>query len=228
MRKSIFSWLGREFILLSGEARVTGSVEEQSTDLFRRFESELRESNLSLEHTVRTRIWAADQEARVSATTVRSNILGGKRKAASSSYISVGHFDSGARVALDLLAMRPSRPAADRQPVEFEPPRLYISQLRYDSVVFVSGFTAEANGLENQVSEVFLDLDGALKVASTSWEQVVQVSVFLSRTQNVDVLRNLLRKANRFDLAKMAIECVDGFAREKGLLEVEVTALTGG
>jgi enamine deaminase RidA (YjgF/YER057c/UK114 family) len=227
MRTTIFSWLDREFILLSAEARVTGAVDKQTTDLFRRFESELREFNLSLEHTVRTRIWAADKEARVVATTVRSNILSGKRKAASSSYISLGHFDSGAKVALDLLAMRPSRPVADRQPVEFDPARLYISQLRYDSMVFVSGFTAETDGVEKQVSEVLVDLDGALKFASTSWEQVVRVSVYLSRTQNIDGLRTLLRKANRFDLARMEIEFVDGFARDKGLLEVEVTALIG-
>jgi enamine deaminase RidA (YjgF/YER057c/UK114 family) len=225
MRKTIFSWLDREFILLTGEARASGSVEEQTTDVFRRFERELKELNLTLEHTVRTRIWGADKDARVTATTVRSNILTGKGKAASSSYISPGHFDSAAKVALDLLAMRPSHPAADRHPVEFEPPRLYISQLRYDSVLFVSGFTAEADGLEKQVSEVLVDLEDALKLASTGWEQVVGVSVYLSRTQSVDGLRNLLRRANRFDLAQMKIEFVDGFAREKALLEVEVTAL---
>lgn len=228
MRKTIFSWLDREFILLSGEARVAGSIDEQTTDLFRRFEGELKESNLSLEDTVRTRIWGVDKEARVIATTVRSKILTGKRKAASSSYISVSHFDSSARVALDLLAIRPSHPAPDRQSVEFEPSRMYISQLRYDSVVFVSGFTAEADGLDDQVSEVFLDLEDALKISSTSWKKVSRLSVYLSRTQNLDVLKNLLRKANRFDLAKLEVEFVDGFAREKGLLEAEVTALIEG
>jgi enamine deaminase RidA (YjgF/YER057c/UK114 family) len=225
MRKSLFSWFDRDFILLSGEARVPGSVEEQTADLFRRFERELGELDLSLEHTARTRIWAADKEARIVATTVRSKILSGTRKAASSSYISSGHFDSTAKVALDLLAMRPSHPAAARYPVEFEPARLYISQLRYDSVVFVSGFTAEADGLEKQVPEVLVDLDNALKLAPSSWEQLLKASIFLSRTQSVDGLKDLLRKANRFNLAKMEIELVDGFAREKGLLEIEVTAL---
>jgi enamine deaminase RidA (YjgF/YER057c/UK114 family) len=210
--------------LLSGEAREPASVEEQTAGLFRRFERELGEFDLSLEHTARTRIWAADKEARIVATAVRAEILNGKRKAASSSYISPGHFDSAAKVALDLLAMRPSHKAADRHPVEFEPSRLYISQLRYDSVVFVSGFTSEADGLEKQVSEVLVDLDDALKLASTHWEQVVKVSVYLSRTESVDGLRDLLRKANRFDPAKMEIEFVDGFARERGLLEIEVTA----
>lgn len=105
---------------------------------------------------------------------------------------------------------------------------MYISQLRYDSVVVVSGFTAEADSLDDQVSEVFLDLEDALKIASTSWKQVARVSVYLSRTQNLDVLKNLLRKANKFDLANLEVEFVDGFAREKGLLEVEVTALIEG
>jgi enamine deaminase RidA (YjgF/YER057c/UK114 family) len=228
MRETIFPWLGRQFISLSGEARATGSVEEQTTDLFRRFEEELKKTNLTLDDTVRTRLWGADKESREVGTTARSKILTGQRKAASSSYISAGHFDSNARVAVDLLAMRPSRPGAAREPIEFEPARLYIAQLRYNSVAFVSGFTSEADRLEDQVPEVFADIDGALKAASTSWNQVAKVSVYLSRTQNLDVLKNLLRKANRVDLAKIEFELVDGFARQKGLLEAEATALIGG
>jgi enamine deaminase RidA (YjgF/YER057c/UK114 family) len=228
MRKTIFSWLGREFISLSGEARATGSVTEQTHDLFQRFEEELNESRLSLDHAVRTRIWGSDREARDLATGARSNILTGKRKAASSSYISVSHFDSGARVALDLLAMKPSVSDSDRIAVEFEPARFYIAQLRYDSVVFVSGFTSEKKRLEDQVPEIFADIDGALRTASTTWNQVDKVSVYLSRTQNLDALKNLLQKANRLKLGKIEFEFVDGFAREKALLEIEATALMGG
>ena len=228
MRKTIFTWLGREFILLSGEARGSGSVEQQTEALFERFESELRASNLSLENTVRTRIFAADKDARGLATHARSKILSGKRKAASSSYISASHFDSNARVALDLLAMRPSHTGAAREPVDFDPPRLYISQLRYDSLAFVSGFTSELDRLENQVPAVLADIDEALKAASTSWEHIGRLSVYLSRTQNLEVLKNLLRKANRLELAKIEFEFVDGFARDKGLLEVEATAERDG
>jgi enamine deaminase RidA (YjgF/YER057c/UK114 family) len=224
MRKTIFPWLGRECILLSGEARGSGSVEQQTEELFERFENELRASN-SLENTVRTRIFAADKEARELATHARSKILSGKRKAASSSYISASHFDSNARIALDLLAMRPSRPEAERQPVDFEPSRLYISWLRYDSIVFVSGFTSEVDRLENQVSAVLADIDDVLKAAATSWKHVVRLSVFVSRTQNLQVLKNLLRDANRLELSKTEFEFVDGFARDKGLLEAEPTAL---
>jgi enamine deaminase RidA (YjgF/YER057c/UK114 family) len=228
MRKTTFPWLDREFILLSGEARGSGSVEQQTHELFQRFETELRASNLSLEDTVRTRIFAADKEARELATYARSKILSGKRKAASSSYVSASHFDSNARVAFDLLAMRPSRPETERQPVDFEPSRMYISWLRYDSVTFVSGYTSELNRLEDQVSAVLGDIDNALKAASTSWKHVARLSVYVSRTQNLEVLKNLLREANRLELSKTEFEFVDGFARDKGLLEAEPTALIAG
>lgn len=169
MRKTTFPWLEQRIHIAFGEARGSGSVEQQTHELFERFETELRASNLSLEDTVPTRLFAADKEARELATYARSKILSGKRKAASSSLISASHFDSNARVALDLLAMRPSRPETERQPVDFEPSRMYISWLRYDSVTFVSGYTSELDRLEDQVSAVLGDIDNALKVASTSW-----------------------------------------------------------
>ena len=228
MRKTIFTWLDREFILLSGEARGSGSVEQQTDELFERFESELSACNLSLEDTVRTRIFATDKEARELATHARSKILSGKRKAASSSYISASQFVSNSRVALDLFAMRPSDRTAEREAVEFEPARAYVSQLRYDSVAFVSGFTSELDRLEDQVPAVLSDIDEALKTALTSWNQVAKLSVYLSRTQSLGLLKELLRKADRLDLTRIEFEFVDGFARDKGLLEVEATALIAG
>ena len=124
---------------------------------------------------MRTRIFGADKEARELATFARAKILTGKRKAASSSYISASHFDSNARVALDLIAMRPSRPGDDRQPVDFEPSRIYISWLRYDSVAFVSGFTSEADSLEDQVPGSFVRYRRCLKDAATSWKPCSQI-----------------------------------------------------
>jgi enamine deaminase RidA (YjgF/YER057c/UK114 family) len=131
-------------------------------------------------------------------------------------------------VALDLLAMRPSRPDAKRVAVEFEPARGYIAQLRYDSVAFVSGFTSELDRLEMQVPAVLSDIHDALKAASSSWNHVCRLSVYLSRTQELETLKNLLRDANRVEFSKVEFEFVDGFARDKGLLEVEATALIPG
>jgi enamine deaminase RidA (YjgF/YER057c/UK114 family) len=89
----------------------------------------------------------------------------------------------------------------------------------------VSGFTSENDRLEDQVPEVLSDIDAALKAASSSWKHIVKMSVYLSRTQSLEVLKNLLGKANKVDLAKIEFEFVDGFARQNGLLEIEPTAL---
>lgn len=105
---------------------------------------------------------------------------------------------------------------------------MYISWLRYDSVTFVSGYTSELDRLEDQVSAVLGDIDNALKAASTSWNHVARLSVYVSRTQNLEVLKNLLREANRLELSKTEFEFVDEFARDKGLLEAEPTALIAG
>lgn len=227
MRNAILRWLGKEFISFSAEARPERSVAEQTADLFRRVEAELKESGLSLENTVRTRIWGIDREARNVATAARANILTGRSKAASSSYVSAGPFDSNAKVALDLVAMVPSHPGAARNPVEFEPMRNYVRFLHYDNVVFVSGFTSEADGLANQAHQVFFELDDALKAASSSRDRVINVSVFLDRNQRLETAKELLSTASTLGLCAFQFEHVDGFAREKSLVEVEVTALTG-
>ena len=227
MQTRIFSWQGREFIDLSGEAESAASVEAETDALFRSFEQELKTHGLSLENTVRTRLWGRDREARNLGTAARSKILTGRTKASSSSYVSPRRFDSDARVALDLLAMRPSRADAERRPVEFQPPRNYLCYLRYDSLVFLSGYTSDAETLENQVSQVVNAVAGGLIVAGTQFDKLVKLSLFLHRSQNLETLKELLR---RYPPAPNNLQIefgfVDGYAGEKSLLEVEATALT--
>src|SRR5262245_48145398 len=226
MQKRIFSWQGREFIDLSGEAKSAASVEAETDALFRSFDQELKTHGLSLENTVRTRLWGRDRDARNLGTAARSKILTGRTKASSSSYISPHRFDSDARVALDLLAMRPSRAGAERRPVEFQPPRNYLCYLRYDSFVFLSGYTSDAETLEEQVSQVGYAVAGGLIVAGTQWDKLIKVSLFLHRTQNLETLKELLKRAPPVsENVQIEFGFVDGFAGEKSLLEVEATAL---
>ena len=228
MQNKIYSWLDREFIELSGEAHPAASVEDETNDLFRRFEDELKAHGMSLQNTVRTRVWGRDTEARTLATAARSKILTGSVKAASSSYISPRRFDSDARVALDLLAMRPFRPDAERRPVEFEPPRNYLCYLRYDNVVFLSGYTSAADGLENQVPQILAAVANGLVAAGTNWGNMVKLSLFLHRSQKIEVLKELLVKAPfSTDISKAEFGFVEGYAGDKSLLEVEATALIG-
>jgi enamine deaminase RidA (YjgF/YER057c/UK114 family) len=229
MQTKIYSWFGREFIELSGEAQPAGSVAEETNELFRRFEEELKSHGLSLDNTVRTRIWGKDRDARNLATAARSKILTGNAKAASSSYVSLQRFDSSAKVALDLLAMRASRPDAERKAVEFEPPRNYLCYLRYDSFVFLSGYTSDADTLDDQVPKILTAVASGLMVAATNWSNMLKLSLFLHRSQKLDALKEILERGHLTpDVSKAEFGFVDGYAGDKSLLEIEATAVIPG
>jgi hypothetical protein len=154
MKSRLFTWLGREFIEIIGEGNAGVPPDVGTQDLFGTFESELKSHGFSLENTARIRVWGRDKDARTLATATRSKILAGQRKAASSSFISQQWFDSDGTAGLELLAMKPLNSGAERRPVEFEPARNYLRYLEYDSVLFFSGFTSEAETLERQTREV--------------------------------------------------------------------------
>ncbi len=224
MRKKIFLRHEREFIALSGEGQSGRTVGEETQDLFRRTERELKELSLSLENTVRIRIWGKDGEARNQATAERSRILTERTKASSSSYICPGYFDSSAKVALDLIAVRPANPNLDRRPVDFDPPRNYLRYLIYDSFLFLSGFTSAGSNLDNQLAQILSEIEVSLVDGGTSWDNVIAASFYLHRSQKVELLKGLLEKERKAGLAQMEICFVDGFASEGRLLEVEVSA----
>jgi enamine deaminase RidA (YjgF/YER057c/UK114 family) len=225
MKTKLFSWLGREFVEIVGEGKAGAPPESAANELFQRFEAELKSHGLSLDNTARIRVWGRDRDARTLATAARSKILTGNRKAASSSFISREWFDSDATAGLELLAMRPLDSGAERRPVDFEPARNYLCYLRYDSVLFYSGFTSDSPTLEEQVPDVLRTLANAFAVSGANWSQVVKLSILLDRTQKLEVLRNLLTQGSKVNVPEVEISFVDGFAGEKYLLEIEATAL---
>jgi enamine deaminase RidA (YjgF/YER057c/UK114 family) len=228
MKTTLFSWLGREFVAIIGEGKAGAPPESATNELFQQFEAELKSHGLSFDNTARIRVWGRDKDARTLATAARSKILTGKRKAASSSFISREWFDSGATAGLELLAMRPTNPGAERRPVDFEPARNYLCYLRYDSVVFYSGYTSTADTLHDQVTEVLKAISGARAVSgglTEDFRKTGRLSVFLHRSQNLTVVKDLLAKESWINLANVEYRLVDGFAGEKYLLELEATAL---
>ena len=224
MEIKIFSWLGREFVEISGEAQAGASVESALAVLFQKFADALTPLGLSLDNTVRIRVFGRNRQARTDATQARSKILSGSRRAASSSFISQEWFDSSGAAGLELLAMRPLMSSAQRRPVDFEPRRNYLCYLEYDSVLFFSGFTSEAATLEQQVRDVLITLDGAFAKAKTNWSRVVKLSLLLQRGSNIDLVKQILTQANRLTVPEIEFTFVDGFAGEKYLLEIEATA----
>jgi enamine deaminase RidA (YjgF/YER057c/UK114 family) len=224
MRKKIFSWLGKEFVELSGEAKTAATAAEEARELFQRFDRDLQTHGLSLGHTVRSRLWGRDRESRDQGSNERVKILSGKARSASSSYIAPVHFDSNAKVAIDLLAMRPSQSDTEKFLKEYDPPIVPLRYLTYDSVVVLSGVTAVLATLDEQLDNILPRIEDSLKNAGSSWDRVAKVSFFLHRSQRLETLKELFRARVSAKIPAMEYSFVDGYSSEGKLCEVEVTA----
>ena len=152
---------------------------------------ELRVHELALANTVRSRLWGRDRESRDQGSNERVKVLSGKARSASSSYIAPSRFDSNAKVAIDLLAMRPSRPGAEKFLKEYDPPIVPLRYLTYDSVVVLSGVTAVLASLDEQLDNILPRIEDSLKNAGSSWDRVAKVSFFLHRSQRLETLKEL-------------------------------------
>ena len=224
MRKRIFTWLGKEFIELSGEAKAAANATIEAQELFQRIDQELKAHGLSLDNTVRSRLWGRDRQSRDLGSTERVKILSGKARSASSSYIAPGHFDSAAKVALDLIAMRPSQRPRQKRIVEYDPPIAPIRFLVYDSVVVLSGVTTVLPTLAEQFDNIFPRIAGSLEDAGSSWEKVARVSFYLHRSQTLENLKTLFARHVTAKIPQMEYCFVDGYSSEGKFCEVEVTA----
>jgi len=227
MKKKIIQWLGREFVDLTCEGEIGATVAEETADLFRRFDKELREMGLFLDHTVRTRLWGRDRESREQAADVRFRILSGQSRSASSSYVAPDHFESEARIAIDLLAMRPSHPSLEKVVKEYDPPKIPIRYLTYDSIVFLSGVTAVKPTLSDQMADNISRISNYLTEARVSWEEVVKVCFYLHRSQNLEELGELFRERVKVEIPWIEYTLVDGYSAEGKWVEIEVTATMG-
>jgi enamine deaminase RidA (YjgF/YER057c/UK114 family) len=224
MRKKFFTWLGKDFIELSGEAKPGASASSEASELFRRFDQELKTHKLSLDNTVRTRLWGRDRESRNLGSDERVKVLSGKARSASSSYIAPDYFDSDAKVAVDLLAMKPSRQDVQKRIVEYDPPIVPIRFLVYDSVVVLSGVTTVLPILEAQLDNILPRITGSLKDGGSSWERVARISFYLHRSQSIDNLNRLFNDRIKAPAAQREYCFVDGYSSLGKLCEVEVTA----
>jgi enamine deaminase RidA (YjgF/YER057c/UK114 family) len=224
MNKRIFSWLGKEFVELSGEAKAAATATEEAHELFQSFDRDLQTHGLSLDNTVRSRLWGRDRESRNQGSNERVKILSGKARSASSSYIAPIHFDSNAKIAIDLLAMRPSRPDAEKFLKEYDPPIVPLRYLTYDSVVVLSGVTAVLATLDEQLDNILPRIEDSLKNAGSSWGRVAKVSFFLHRSQRLETLKELFGNRVSAKIPAMEYSFVDGYSSAGKLCEIEVTA----
>jgi enamine deaminase RidA (YjgF/YER057c/UK114 family) len=225
MLTTAYPWLGTEFVSISGEARPGQSADQALAALLDGFATELSSWGLSLDNTVRTRLWGRDREARDLGSKERVARLAGGARSASSSFICPAHFDSEANVALDLWAMRPSQPGARKLVQEYEPPIAPPRYIVYENAVVLSGVTWEHDDLEAQLGNILPRIGGSLTDAGTSWAKVTRMSCLLHRSQTLEDLESRLAKHLGGDLpADRECSLVDGYSSLGKLIEIEVTA----
>ena len=224
MRERIFTWLGKEFVELSGEAKPAADATSEAQEIFQRFDQQLRSHGLSLDNTVRSRLWGRDRQSRDLGSNERVKVLSGRARSASSSYIAPEHFDSPAKVAVDLIAMRPAQPSAAKRIVEYDPPIVPIRFLTYENVVVLSGVTTVLPTLEAQLDNILPRIQGSLTDGGSSWDKAARVSFYLHRSQTIENLKTLFQRRVTAQIPQMEYCFVDGYSSEGKFCEVEVTA----
>ena len=221
MRMKSFDWLGREFVAVSCEGAAGAPADQGMEGILDRIEAAIGRLGLSLDDTVRTRLWARDRESRNLGSQARSRRMRGSARSSSSSYIAPGHLDSDAAVALDFLAMRSGR---GKKLVEYDPPIVPLRYLDLEGLVFLSGVTSTSGNLAEQVTEVCGLIGESLAHAGVSWEQAVLVSFFLQEAEDSAALMAAFEGAVASRPARTECSLVEGYSAQGKLIEIEVTA----
>lgn len=225
MRLTVTPHTAGELISISAEAQPGLAADRAAGELLARFDRQLRELGLSLDNTVRTRLWGRDREARDLGSRERVKVLSGKARSASSSFIAPEHFDSAAVVAIDLVALRPLDGATEKLLREYEPPIVPLRYLVYGGKAFLSGVTSEHGTLDEQLENILPRIGGSLEAAGTSWGKAELMSCFLHRSQGLSSLRTALDSQLGKDLPdRVEFSFVDGYSAPGKLIEIEVTA----
>lgn len=225
MRVSVLNWLGFEFIELSAEAKAGPNPDVQAKELFDRFEQTLSTHGLGIADTVRSRLFATDRAARDSASEVRVARLAGPARAATSSYIAPKLFASDAKVAMDLIALRP-RSGMAKKIRENNPPRTPCRWLTVGPLIVFSGQTVVLPTLEAQVTtDILVRLTDYLAEEKSDWSKVAQVSCYLHASQKAGHMHDLFRRMVPVEPPRFEVRFVEGYSLEGKLVEIEVTAL---
>jgi enamine deaminase RidA (YjgF/YER057c/UK114 family) len=139
----------------------------------------------------------------------------------------LAHFESGANVAVDLLAMRPAGADSTKAVKEYDPPIVPLRHLTYGSFVFLSGVTSEVGTLADQMADILPRVEGSLVDAGLSWGQAVHVSFHLHTSCKAADCRALFESAVSARVPSVEYAFVEGYSLPGKLIEIEVTANTG-
>jgi len=225
MRVETIRWLDLELLSISGEAMVSGDPEAEAEALFSEFSQVMESYGLSLENTIRSRIWAADAEARTACSEVRSRTLKGTARAATSSYIAPAHLTEGNRVAMDLIAIfAPTNEA--KVVIEQNPLKGVINWLTVGSLLVLPGMSCNDGGsFGSQADDILGRITTSLTNAGSRWSDVIEVTfVYQEGIQQEDVLL-AFRKETKEVPSRLVLLPAKEYSRPGKFLEIETMAM---
>ncbi len=225
MQESTVNWLGQEFVFLSAEAPAGNDATAETQALFASFERVLAGHGLSLADSLRSRLYGRDRAARDAASVVRSAVMAGPARCATSSYIAPDRLTANTRVAMDLIAGR-----SDGELVktlrENDPPRTPCRYLTWGSLVVLSGQTCTDPTLEAQVlGDILPRITTYLEEAGSGWDQVAEANCFLHQDETPKRMRELfIQHAGQLP-PRFACHRVAGYSAPGKRVEIEITAI---
>jgi len=224
MHVKIVHTLGHRFVQLAAEGRPELAPGAAFRELIERCEHELGAAlGLSLDDTVRTRLWGRSAGDREAASNERRRLLVGRRRAASSSYIAPGRFCTPANVAVELIAMEPHRRKGAKEIVEYEPPIAPPLFVEVDEIVFLSGLCLVEPTLAAVVPKTIAQLGDFMSRAGVGWTDAVLISNYVQREHKLADMERLIAPAVHGQV-RVEYVLVDGHAVAGAHVEIEVTA----
>lgn len=224
MRLKVFPWLGQEFVHLSGEGNGRGTVEDETQELFARFARHLKLFGLTLDHTVRSRMWVKDMDTWTAGVHERARILKGPARSVSSSHVWPERLGThGARISVDMMAMFPPKDGSTKVSREYEPQTIVLRRMNWGGLLFLSGVTDMTHAtFDEQFPVIIKRLTDTLADGGGSWEQVQRASFFLHHEETLKHLRESFAKAVSARIPGMDYTFVG--TRQGKRLEIELTA----
>ena len=223
MRLKIFPWLGQEFVHLSWEGTGQGTVEDEARELFARFADRLARLGLTLDHTVRTRMWVRDMDTWTAGVHERARILNGPARSVSSSHVWPERLGPTARISVDLMAMFPPKDGSSKVFREYEPETIVLRRLNWGGLLFLSGVTDMTHATFGEQFPVIIRcLTDTLADGGGSWKKVQRASFFLHHEETLRHLRDSFGKAVSARIPSLDYTFVG--TRQGKRLEIEVTA----
>jgi hypothetical protein len=211
-----------EFVRLSGEATGDEPPALQLAALVDSCEETAESFGLTLENIVHHRLWLRSHAARAEVDEPRAVLLGGARRAASSSFVSAARFREDGAVALDLLLQRP-RDGGTRRLVDFAPPRRYAWYLLQDDWQHFSGMAEQGQDLAAQFRTACDVIEDGLAAEGRNWALAIGAHLFLQHGRGDEIwLRNSFARRSGMADDLILFDWVDALASPAKHLEIEI------